>query len=219
MKSCGTHVARLPLVVCLLCLPLMLLTSTGCSSIKADVPFAYTPPLRMGQPIEGKAVFQHIDDVRSKRESRSTREISDCADKLTSKLVEDFRNTRLFSEVEYLPSATDADFVITGRLEKFSWNTGHVFTAFIPVVSLIHYFGVPYVISTGEAQLTLEVRAEETASPRQYTGYGKNKTSYNIYEFKNVAAGVELQYALRDAVKQIKEQITNDPTLRAPSSK
>lgn len=216
MKKLGTSVEMVPLEMCFLCLALMLLTSSGCSSLKADVPFAYTPSLRLGQSIEGKAVFRQLQDVRSKKERRSAREIPDCADKLTTKLVGDFRSTRLFSDVDYSPSPTDADFIITGRLEKFSWNTGHVFTAFIPVVSLIHYFGVPYVISTGEAQLTLEVQAGETSPPRQYTGYGKNRTSYNIYELKNVASGVELQYALRDAVKQIKEQMANDSSLRAP---
>lgn len=216
MKKFGTNVARVPLEACLLCLALMLLTSSGCSSLKADVPFAYTPSLRMGQAIEGKAVFLQIQDVRPKKDRRSTREIPDCADKLTSKLVEDFRSTRLFSDLEYSPSRIEADFIITGRLEKFSWNTHQAITSYIPVVSLIHLLGFPYVTSTGEAQLTLEVQAGETASPRQYAGSAKNKTSYSYYEFKNVERGVELQYALRDAVKQIKEQITKDSSLRSP---
>ena len=120
MKRFGTSLANVPLEMCLLCLALMLPTSSGCASLKADVPFAYTPSLRTGQPIEGKAVFLLIEDARSKRHRRSTREIPDCADKLTAKLVEDFRSTRLFSDVDYSPSPTEADFIITGRLEKFS---------------------------------------------------------------------------------------------------
>ena len=216
MKNFGTSVARVPLEVCVLCLALMVLMSSGCASLKADVPFAYTPSLRVGQSIEGKAVFQQIQDVRSKRHRRSTREIPDCADKLTSKLVEDFRSTRLFNDVDYSPTPTEADFIITGRLEKFSWNVFYMPTYYIPVVSLIHVFGVPVVIFTGEAQLTLEVQAAGTASPRRYTGSAKNKTSHTLYEYKSAQGGVELQYALRDAIKQIKEQITNDSTLRPP---
>ena len=89
-------------------------------------------------------------------------------------------------------------------------------TMFIPVVNLIHYLGVPMVSFHGEAQLTLEVRAAGAASPRRYTGSAKNKTIHNLYEQKAAQGGVELQYALRDAIKQIKEQITNDSSLRAP---
>lgn len=184
MKKIETSVAGVPSAVFLLFVALMLPTWGGCSSLKADVPFAYTPSLRMGQPIGGKAVFQQIQDVRPKKDRRSTREIPDCADKLTSKLVEDFRSTQLFGEVVYSPSPTDADFIITGRLEKFSWNTGRVFTSYIPIVNLIHYFGVPVVISTGEARLTLEVRAggqrllgsiQEAGRTRRSTTFTKSR--------------------------------------------
>lgn len=214
-RTFGTAAIRIPLEVRLLCLGLMLVMSSGCASLKADLPFAYTPPLRVGKPIEGKAVFQHIEDVRSKADRRSTREIPDCADKLTSKLVEDFGGTRLFSDVDYSPDPSEADFIITGKLERFSWNVFWVPTYFIPLVQFIHFFGVPVASFTGEAQLTLEVSAAETAVPvGRYTGTGRNKTIHNMYELKAAEGGVELQYALREAVKEIKEQIAKDPALR-----
>jgi hypothetical protein len=216
MKKVAVRVPKVPFQLFLFILTLMLLSTSGCASLKADIPFAYTPSLRMGETIEGKAVFQQIEDLRSKKHRRSTREIPDCADKLTSKLVEDFRSTRLFGDVDYSPNPAEADFIITGRLEKFSWNAFFSPTYYIPVVSLIHLFGVPVVSFTGEVQLTLDVRAAGAASPRQYTGSARNKTFHNVYELKAAEGGVELQFALRDAVKQIKEQMAKDGSPRSP---
>jgi len=45
-----------------------------------------------------------------------------------------------------------------------------------------------------------------------------NETAYTLYELKGVEMGVELQYALRDVVKQLKDQITGDATLRGQSA-
>ncbi len=56
--------------------------------------------------------------------------------------------TRLYTGVDYLPSSTEADCIISGRLEKFPWNVFHMPTMFIPVVNLILYSGVPMVSFT-----------------------------------------------------------------------
>lgn len=215
MKYAHTFSAQPELLHVCLCGAMVLFMSIGgCASLKADVPFAYTPSLREGETIQGRAVFQKIEDLRSKSHRRSTREIPDCAEKLTAKLVEDFRSTRVFTDVDYSPGSTDADYMITGQLEEFSWEAFYAPSYFIPVVNLIHYFGVPVVSYTGEAQLTLHVQPVGAASSHEHAGTARNRTYHNIYEQKAAEGGVELQYALRDAIKQIKEQISNDRGLR-----
>src|SRR4030042_3091668 len=96
-----------------------LLSSGGCSSLKADVPFKYAASLRSGEPIAGKALFRLIEDKRSKDDRNSTREITDCTEKLTGKLVDDFRTTRMFPDVDYAVGTSECDYVITGTLDEF----------------------------------------------------------------------------------------------------
>ena len=130
--------------------------------------------------------------------------------------MEDFRTSRVFTDVDYSSGQTACDFVINGKLEEFSWKHRSTVWAFIPYAP---YFGPPIAVFTGKAKITLEVTPGSTGSAAaQYSGVGMNETAYTLYELKGVEMGVELQYALRDVVKQLKDQITGDAALRGQSA-
>ena len=80
--------------------------------------------------------------------------------------------------------------------------------SYIPVVSLLIYFGVPCQEAYGLATITLELKDQKTgAILGTFKETSKVTTAYTLYNFKAGEAGAELSEAFRDIAKKLKEAI------------
>ncbi len=183
--------------------------ASGCTSLKGNVPFQYQPSLiSKTKSIDKSVGFNILEDNRPKADVKSTKKtIKDVPNKVTYKLMEDFKASEIFREVNYPPSASD-DIIINGTLNRFRWRIKPLFTAFIPYLPL---FGVPIQKDIGEADITLRVVDAKTGLLiKEINGAYKDELTYTLYNASVGEAGSELAEALRESVKQLKTKVLTE---------
>lgn len=183
----------------------------GCVTLNGSVPFKYVSSLPTGEPISLRAGMEKLVDSRPEDDRSATKSISDVDEKITSKLLEDFRSSQLFTAVDF-PIQRDKDAVIIkGEIKRFYWKLTPSPVIFIPLIQLLMYFGVPIYDVVGVADI--HVQLVNPATGQILKEYDKSSTkteSYTLYNLKAGEAGAELAEAFRDVSKQIKESIVSD---------
>jgi hypothetical protein len=196
---------RIILAVC--CLLLM----SGCSTLNGSVPFRYVPSLSTMQQNDAAIGMDKFVDSRPADDREVTKAIPDIDEKVTSKVLEDFRSSGMFARVDF-PARGDKDaFIVKGEIKRFYWKTKHNPVKFIPVVNLLLLLGITsYNI---EAVADLKVQVLDAKTGAVLSEYDKTSTkteSATLYDNKSGESGAELAEAFRDVVKQIKDGITRD---------
>jgi hypothetical protein len=198
-------IARLALTM------LTALLLTGCATLNGSVPFKYVPSLATGQPIERVLGMERLTDARPEGDKSSTSDITDVAEKVTAKLLEDFRAAQLFERVDFPVRPGNGALIMRGQIVRFYWKYSTSPIMFIPIVSLASYFGAPVAYLEGIAALRVEITDATTG--RTLGTYEKSSTreaSSTIYNVKAGEFGAELADAFREVAKQLKDAIAAD---------
>jgi hypothetical protein len=195
------------IILALCCLLLM----SGCSTLNGSVPFRYVPSLSTMPQNDAVIGMDKFVDSRPADDLEATKAIPDIDEKVTSKVLEDFRASGMFARVDF-PSRGDKDaFIVKGEIKRFYWKTKHNPVKFIPVVQLLLLLGITsYNI---EAVVDLKVQVLDPKTGAVLSEYDKTSTktdSATLYDNKSGESGAELAEAFRDVVKQIKDGIAGD---------
>jgi hypothetical protein len=202
MKSNSLYLVGICILAVLLC---------GCASLNGDVPFRYQPSLLPAtKTIEKTAGMNLLIDKRPHGDVAYTESIKDVTEKITSKLIEDFEESRLFKDIHFSVQ-TDDDLIIEGSVNRFMWKMYATPITYIPLLNIIIYFGVPCNEAYGVVDISLVVK--EAASGKVLATFqadSKVVNSYSLYNFKAGEAGAELSEAFRNVAKELKEQISQN---------
>ncbi|MDD5492981.1 MAG: hypothetical protein PHV60_09950 [bacterium] len=187
---------------------LSILLLSGCASLNGNVPFQYQPSLTASDnKIDKTAGMVMLKDNRPKDDVDNTKSIKDLPEKVTAKLLEDFKDSEIFTEIHNRKKAED-DLVISGTINRFKWKATPSPLSFIPILSLLQIFGAPTYTIKGEAEITLKIKDNKTGKIlKSFTEASEATNTYNMYNFKAGDAGAELSEAFRDVAKQLKEDI------------
>lgn len=185
--------------------------TTGCATLNGTIPFRYVPSLPSAKP--DKTVNLGVEkllDNRPKDDREATDAITDVDEKVTAKLIEDFRSSQIFTSVDF-PVEKKDDLVLKGQIKRFYWKLTPSPIIFIPLLNLVIYFGIP--IYDIESVAELQVQFVNPKTGQSLAEYNKSSTktqSYTLYNFKAGEAGAELAEAFREVSKQIKDAIISD---------
>ncbi len=195
------------IILALCCLLLM----SGCSTLNGSVPFRYVPSLSTMPQNDAAIGMDKFVDSRPADDREVTKAIPDVDEKVTSKVLEDFRSSGMFARVDF-PARADKDaFIVKGEIKRFYWKTKHNPIKFIPFVNLLLLLGITsYNI---EAVVDLRVQILDAKTGAVLSEYDKTSTkteSATLYDNKSGESGAELAEAFREVVKQIKDGIAGD---------
>ncbi len=187
----------------------VLISISGCASLKGNVPFGYQPSLvSTSRTIDKSVGINILVDRRPEKDGKYTKNIKDVSEKVTSKFIEDITSSNIFNAINY-PASQDDDITINGTLDRFKWKLYAKPITYIPYIGLIAMIvGVETTEAYGIAGITIEVKDNKTGTV--ITTISKNSeihTSYNAYNFQAGEAGSELAEALRAVVKEIKSEL------------
>src|SRR3990172_1266719 len=91
----------------------ILMLTSGCAiGLKGSVPFQYTPTLPTGEPLRVHAAIQRVVVDIPPGDSRTTSGVGDISEKLTVKLLEDFRTSQVFEKLSFPQPAEGVDVVL-----------------------------------------------------------------------------------------------------------
>lgn len=183
----------------------------GCATLVGSVPFRYVPSLAGGEPIPLRLGMERLVDKRPDGDRSATDSITDVDEKVTAKLLEDFRTSQIFTAVDFPVRRDTDDLILKGEIKRFYWKLTPNPIVFIPIINLVIYFGVPVNDLEGIANLRVQLVSSKTG--KVVAEYDKSSTrtaSFSIYNMKAGEAGSELADAFRDVVKQIKDAILVD---------
>ncbi len=195
------------IILALCCLFLV----SGCSTLNGSVPFRYVPSLSTMQQNDTVIGMDKFVDSRPADDQEVTKAIPDIDEKVTSKVLEDFRSSEMFARVDFPAHGNKDDLILKGEIKRFYWKTKHNPIKFIPVVNLLLLLGITsYNI---EAVVDLKVQVLDAKTGKVLSEYDKTSTktdSATLYDNKSGESGAELAEAFRDVVKQIKDGIAGD---------
>lgn len=184
---------------------------TGCATLNGSVPFKYVPTLASGEPIPQRIGMEKLTDTRPADDKSATSDLPDVDEKVTSKLLEDFRASQLFERIDFPARAGDDGLLMQGQITRFYWKYTTSPVIWIPVVQFAMYFGAPVAFMEGTAALSVQIVERKTG--RVIGKYEKSSTreaSSSLYNAKAGEFGAELADAFRDVVKQLKDAIGAD---------
>jgi hypothetical protein len=185
---------------------------SGCSTLNGSVPFRYVPSLNTMQQNDAVIGMDKFADSRPADDKEVTKAIPDIDEKVTSKVLEDFRSSGMFARVDFPPRRDKDDLVIKGEIKRFYWKTNHNPIKFIPIIGqVLLLLGITsYNI---EAVVELDVQILDARTGAVLSEYDKTSTktdSATLYDNKSGESGAELAEAFREVVKQVKDGIAVD---------
>ena len=186
-----------------------LIFCSGCTTLKGNVPFQYQPSLiSITKQINKSIGFNIVTDQRPANEIRAMEKtIQDVPNKVTYKMMEDFKSSGIFTEVNF-PQKSSDDIVVNGNIEKFSWKVN---TNWFAIITYMMYFGLPVEEHVGEVAISLNVVDNKTGQTlATIKGEGLQKSSYSLYNMSVGEAGSELAEAFRQCVKELKEKMLSN---------
>ena len=197
-------------VLCVMIISVFLLISSGCASLNGNVPFQYQPSLTsFAKKIKRVVGLNMLRDRRPEKDRAYTKGIKDLPEKVTSKMLDDFRYSNMFTEIHF-PAQKEDDLVINGTINRFKWKMYAMPIAYIPYVNFIMFFGLPATEAYGIVDIHLQVKDNQSgAILGSFKESSEVKSTYTIYNTKAGEAGAELAEAFRDVVKKLKQDIMN----------
>jgi hypothetical protein len=111
--------SRLRALASVLSLALLL---QGCATLVGSVPFKYVPSLAGGEPLTLRLGMEKLVDKRPDGDRSATESITDVDEKVTAKLLEDFRSSQMFAAVDFPLQGDKDDLVLKGEITRFYWK-------------------------------------------------------------------------------------------------
>jgi hypothetical protein len=181
--------------------------SAGCASLNSNVPFRYQPSLlAVTHTIDKTVAIEVLADSRPAKDIAYTKNITDVSQKITAKLLQDFKDSKLFKEIHYAVQEND-DIVISGSINRFIWKLSPHPLSYVP---LLAYFGTPTFRAEGLAAITLEVKDKKTGTVLATFQESANMANlFTVYNFKVCEGGTELEDAFRELGRKLKEDLLN----------
>jgi hypothetical protein len=184
---------------------------SGCSTLNGSVPFRYVPSLSTIQQNNAVLGMEKFVDSRPAEDKEITKGIPDIDEKVTAKVLEDFRSTGMFAGVDFPARRDKDDLIVKGEIKRFYWKTKHNPIKFIPIIQLLLLLGITsYNI---EAVVELKVQILDARTGAVLSEYDRTSTktdSATLYDIKSGESGSELAEAFREVVKQIKDGMAGD---------
>lgn len=183
----------------------------GCANLNGAVPFRYVPSLPTIEQSPYRLGMQKLTDVRPTEDREATEAIPDVDEKVSAKLLEDLRASRMFADVDFPASKAKDDLILKGEVKRFYWQLTTNPIAFIPIINLAIYFGADVYDLEGIATLHVQIVDPKTDQViGNYERTSQRNASASIYHMKGGELGAELADAFRDVAKRIKENIAAD---------
>jgi hypothetical protein len=155
--------------------------------------------------------MEKFADSRPADDKEVTKGIPDIDEKVTAKVLDDFRSSGMFARVDFPARRDKDDLIVKGDIKRFYWKTNHNPIKFIPIVNLLLLLGITsYNI---EAVVELKVQVLDPRTGAVLSEYDKTSTKTDtatLYDNKHGESGAELAEAFREVVKQIKDGMASD---------
>jgi len=184
---------------------------SGCTTLNGSEPFRYVPSLNTMQQNNAFLGMEKFVDSRPVDDKEVTKSIPDIDEKVTAKVLDDFRSSRMFAVLDFPASSDKDDLIVKGEIKRFYWKTKHNPIKFIPIINLLLLTGITsYNI---EAVVELKVQILDARTGAVLSEYDRTSTktdSATLYESKSGESGSDLAEAFREVMKQIKEGIADD---------
>lgn len=187
------------------------LAFSGCVSLKGNTAFEYVPAMPKGT-VPVKVTIEQFSDMRPEFDQKKTKNIEPVAEKITRKIYDDFKESKLFEQVFAAAEGGAPDIAVKGRIYKFYWKNRPEWYVFVPYLNLILLFGVPAGTFTGETKITIDLVSNKSGQViASYTEESKKDDVYNGYRsFLGMEAGTEVSEAFRLVIDRIKGKILAD---------
>lgn len=188
------------------------------------VPFDYVPSPPGNETISVRVGMEKLVDKRPESDRSATKRIVDVDEKVTAKLLEDFRSSRIFESVDY-PVQKEDVLIIKGEIRRFYWKDAQTNIGAIPVAGFSIFFGAPTGSINAEANLCVLLINPKTGQVvAEYDKIAERKKLYNLYNANKqhgayttedgtngcYTQGTELAEAFWEVSNQIKESIISD---------
>lgn len=190
-----------------------------------NMPFDYVPSPPSNETISARIGMEKLIDKRPKSDRSATKRIVDIDEKVTAKLLEDFRSSKVFLDVDY-PVQNEKDVLIMrGEIRHFYWKDAPTNIGAIPVVGFSTWFGAPVGNISAVVNLYVQLINLKTGQVvAEYDKIAERKKAYNLYNYGKqhgvhktddgtkvyYGQGTELTEAFWEVSKQIKESIISD---------
>ena len=99
------------------CILFLILDFWMCT-VNGSVPFHYVPSLNTGKQSTATLGVEKFIDNRPADDKDTTKSISDVDEKITSKTLEDFRSSQMFSAINFPASHEKDDLIIKGEIKR-----------------------------------------------------------------------------------------------------
>lgn len=204
------HIDRMRITVELLVLFSTLLL--GCVQLHKSVPFRHVPSLPTTEQSPYRLGMMKLIDVRPPKDLVATDIIPDVDERVTAALLEEFRVSRMFAEVDFPASQSKEDLILKGEVKRFYWQASTKPIAYVPLVNVAILLGLD--MYELEGLVTLHVQLVDAKTDQVVANYEKTSTRTGsasfYYSMMDYQYGAELSDALRDVTKQIKEDMAAD---------
>jgi len=183
----------------------------GCTMLNGSVPFQYVPSLSTMEQRNINVGMEKFIDSRPAEDKLATDNIPDVDEKVTVKLLEDFRTSKMFSSVDFPVSRDKDSLILKGEIKRFYWKTKHNPIKFIPIVNLLMLLGITSYEIEAVVDLKVQVVDPKTGTVlAEYDRTSTKKDTATLYNNRSGDPGAELAEAFREVAKQIKEGIASD---------
>lgn len=91
----------------------------GCTTLNGSVPFQYVPSLSTMEQRNINVGMEKFIDSRPAEDKLATDNIPDVDEKVTVKLLEDFRTSKMFSSVDFPVSRDKDSLILNGEIKRF----------------------------------------------------------------------------------------------------
>jgi hypothetical protein len=150
-------------------------------------------------------------DSRPMDDKEVTKGIPDIDDKVTAKVLEDFRSSRMFAGVDFPARRDKDDLILKGEIKRFYWKTKHNPIKFIPIVNLLLLLGITSYNIEAVVELKVQILDAKTGAVlSEYDMTSIRTDTATLYDNKSGESGAELAEAFREVVKLIKDGIARD---------
>ena len=184
---------------------------SGCSTLNGSVPFRYVPSLSTIQQNNAVLGMEKFVDSRPAEDKEITKGIPDIDEKVTAKVLEDFRSTGMFAGVDFPARRDKDDLIVKGEIKRFYWKTKHNPIKFIPIINLLLLLGITSYNIQAVVELKVQILDARTGAVlSEYDRTSTKTDSATLYDIKSGESGSELAEAFREVVKQIKDGMAGD---------
>jgi hypothetical protein len=155
-----------------------------------------------------RAALATLRDARSPAERAELVAIENLPEQITSVLLTDFSDARIFASIGLATEPRDVDVLLRGEIRSLSWKPRHNPWPYVPGLGFLAAIGVPVARSVASVDIALEVANARTDQViGAYSGSGREQRAYTLQTpyFRATGNG-----PFRRAAEELQEAILQD---------